>query len=148
MRWNPDGTAQELPVLPGGTAGRANGLNDDGEIVGMSGVSTAMGPRQLVPIRWKADGTVSALPALGGDDGGEATAVSGLGGVVGESTKGGLNPRAVRWSSHGVATDLGVPAGGGNACVPASVNVSGTTVGECGVNDPADATLFHAVRWN
>ncbi|MFF4968494.1 hypothetical protein ACWDO6_33770 [Streptomyces sp. NPDC003674] len=121
MRWNPDGTAQELPVLPGGTAGRANGLNDDGEIVGMSGVSTAMGPRQLVPVRWKADGTVSALPALGGDDGGEATAVSGLGVVVGESTKGGLNPRAVRWTSDGVATDLGCrPAAGTRAFRPRS----------------------------
>ncbi|MFE5402699.1 hypothetical protein ACFQ9Z_15170 [Streptomyces sp. NPDC056580] len=114
----------------------------------MSGVSTATGPRRLVPVRWKADGTVSALPALGGDDGGEATAVSNLGVAVGESTKGGLDPRAVQWSSNGDATDLGVPAGGGNACVPGSVAVSGTTVGECGVNDPEDATLFHAVRWN
>ncbi|MFG2266730.1 hypothetical protein [Streptomyces sp. NPDC048720] len=148
VRWDPDGTVRELPPLPGDTAGRAGGINDDGEIVGVSGLSTPMGPTRRTPVRWKADGTVTALPVLSGDDGGEAHAVDELGAVVGESTSGGLNPRAVRWSSGGTATSLGAPANSNNACVPAAVDAGGGTVGQCGVNDPEDASLFHAVRWN
>ncbi|MBJ6641726.1 hypothetical protein H4K36_35025 [Streptomyces sp. DHE7-1] len=68
--------------------------------------------------------------------------------MVGESTNGGLRPRAARWSPDGTVTSLGAPADSKNVCMPASVDATGTTVGECGIDDPADASLFHAVRWN
>lgn len=84
--WQPDGTMQELPPLPGDSTSAATAINDHGQVVGISGsCDVAVGrfsARRAV--LWE-NGVPTDLGSLGGVAWNTATAINNQGKVVGFS---------------------------------------------------------------
>jgi probable HAF family extracellular repeat protein len=78
------GKANELPTAPGDSDGWAFGINDDGQVVGASGICSPLNPQTGVYILsrhallWEGDGKVTDLGHLGG------TGAFGPGNIAGE----------------------------------------------------------------
>jgi probable HAF family extracellular repeat protein len=134
MVWNGT-TPTDIGTL-GGMYSWAEGINDKGQVVGMSSTSESSS-RAFI---W--DGTtLTDLGTLGGIYG-DALAINNAGEVVGASD---LN----RYSTFEVATiwngttptDLGTPFGGDSAAL--GVNAAGQVVGAS--SDPGD--VYHAIVW-
>jgi hypothetical protein len=119
--WSPDNVMHRLSLPAGDEAGLAEGIDDDGTVVGKTG--TAEGPFR--PVRWLPDGTVEALPQLqpGPGTGVEDLAIRGGWGVATEfyepiSTP----PQVLRWSAGAARPE---PVGQGTA---EAVNGHGSVV--------------------
>lgn len=84
--WQPDGTMQELPPLPGDSTSAATAINDHGQVVGISGsCDVAVGRFSARrPVLWE-NGVPTDLGSLGGVAWNTATAINNQGTVVGFS---------------------------------------------------------------
>ena len=97
--WN-NGTVTDLGTL-GGTSSYANGINDSGQVVGISNIHSNMETHATL---WS-NGTVTDLGTLGGI-GSAAFGINASGQIVGYAyTSGNGPPHATLWS-NGTVTDL------------------------------------------
>ncbi len=109
--WEPDGNIRELRPFPGDTVGFAFGINNEGEVVGASGLCSNTdfpeNPNAVRSVLWGKDGTPLDLGNLGGSSS-AASAINNRGDVDGTSaTKDGV-PHAYLWTREwGKMRDLG-----------------------------------------
>jgi probable HAF family extracellular repeat protein len=97
-----NGQVQELAPLPGDPDGFANGINDNGQAVGVTGCATG----DFHAVLWQ-NGTAIDLGNLGGTSGNVAFDINNRGQVVGQSDiAGDTTHHAFLWQ-NGVMTDLG-----------------------------------------
>ena len=139
------GVMTALPLL-GGNNGQAWGINNRGEIVGVSEIPTfdpcAPGALQVEAAIWQ-DGTVKELPPFPGDQDGFAFAINDKEQAVGVTfcfLTGTF--RAVLWHK-GTVTDLG-NLGGAGGNIASDINNRGQVVGQSDL--PGDTT-HHAFLW-
>ncbi len=120
--------AVDMGVLPGGTASGANGLNDNGVVVGYSEVSLGIGHA----IRWTKAGGMTDLGTLGSGTKSSANKINSAGQIIGQASTGPCSPactyHAFSWTSPGPKVDLGtLPTGA--TTESHDINSSGQVVG-------------------
>jgi uncharacterized membrane protein len=93
VTWSKQGAITALGQLPGGVDSSADGVNDNGVIVG-DGVD-ANGVDQA--IRWAANGTVTLLPIVSGSTDPTPAAINDNGAIVGTVRLAAGFAVAVRW---------------------------------------------------
>ncbi len=105
------GEVQELPTLPGDPDGQANAINDNGQVVGVSGdCEFDQGPGRRHAVLWQG-GSVTDLGNLGGTMNNLPTDINNQGQVVGLSDlPGDTTAHAFLWQ-NGVMADLGTLPG-------------------------------------
>ena len=139
--WGPRlGEIRKLPSLPGDNVAVALWMNDNGQVVGTSGLCAntlvsgiIVGPHTVL---WEEDGSVHELPNLGGTVntalpgvGNRALGINNQGQVVGGSTlPGNLTAHAFLWSKKTGILDLGTLPGDLNSGA-LSINDKGDVVG-------------------
>lgn len=128
--WGPRyGEIRALPLYPGDNVGAASAINDNGQVVGGSGIC---GPPAFTAIEhallWQ-HGSAIELGSLGGQYDNFATAINDLGQVVGASDlTGNSTTHAFLWQK-GVMTDLGTLPGDAYSFANA-INDHGQVVGQ------------------
>lgn len=100
------GKAKHLGALPDADYSAATGINDTGEITGVSNTGTA-----LVPFVWNEKDGLERLPLLTGDNCGQAVAINKHGDVACYSS-GPNGARALLWTRKTGTRGLGVLPGG------------------------------------
>jgi probable HAF family extracellular repeat protein len=146
VRWDRSGAAHELPPFPGDSTSAATAINDQGQVVGISGeCDVAVGRRSATrAVMWDGDQVVN-LGSLGGDFWHTPMAINNHGDVVGFSNPpgGDLDADSVRaflWTRDGGMKDLGKLAGD-DFSQALGINMHGQIVGvSCGA-------VCHAVLW-
>lgn len=113
--WEPDGSMQELPPLPGDSTSAATAINDLGQVVGISGAcGIAVGGVSAAHAVLWTNGIPTDLRSLGGHSWNTPTAINNHGTIVGfslpASQDGTTNFVAVIWDSTGVH-QLAMPVG-------------------------------------
>lgn len=124
VKWTRDGKIHELPPLPGDTVGFAFGINDNSQVVGVSGLCENVTlPPFLIPngphaVLWERDGSPVNLGTLPGGVTTVPTAINNRGNVVGnvQFADGSVHP--FLWTKKGGMQDLGVPSGDFVAVAP------------------------------
>jgi len=120
----------------GGVCGFATGLNNRGQVIGVSDVA---GDISYHPFRWDKKGGLKGLITLGGNNG-EAFGINDTGDAVGwANTAGDATIHAVLWrNGKTTPTDLGIIAGYGDS-IAYAINSQGQIVGcsGCFQNGPA-----------
>src|SRR6266567_8978658 len=109
--WQPDGTMQELPPLPGDSTSAAVAINDLGQVVGISGdCFVAVGNSSARhAVLWQ-NGVPTDLGNIGGDAWNTPTAINNAGTIVGfANTAPGLarTYEALIWTKEGGMKSLG-----------------------------------------
>jgi probable HAF family extracellular repeat protein len=132
-----NGEIQELPIAPKDFEGVAEGINDNGQVVGASGICAAFNPitginlQPLHALLWET-GTVSDLGGLGGTGqgfGNLAYSINNQGQVVGASDlRGNANFHSFLWTRGTGMQDLGTLTGDVNS-VAIGINDVGDVVG-------------------
>ena len=113
--WQPDGTMQELPPLPGDSTSAATAINDRGQVVGISGAcGIAIGSVSAAhAVLWE-DGVAIDLGSFGGHAWNTPSAINNHGTVVGfslpASKEGTRNFQAFIWTKTSGMQALPVPA--------------------------------------
>jgi len=113
--WQPDGTMQELPPLPGDSTSAATAINDLGQVVGISGAcGVAVGGVSAAhAVLWE-NGVAIDLGSLGGHAWNTPSAINNHGTVVGFSLPAGQdgtrNFQAFVWTKSSGMQALPVPA--------------------------------------
>lgn len=100
------GNTKHLDTLPDADYSAATGINDVGDVTGVSNTGTA-----LVPFVWNEKKGLERLPLLTGDNCGQAVAINKQGDVACDSS-GPNGARAVLWTRKTGPHDLGVLPGG------------------------------------
>lgn len=143
--WQPDGSMQELPPLPGDSTSAATAINDLGQVVGISGdceIAFGFGSAAHA-VLWQ-NGTPVNLGDLGGHSWNTPTAINNQETIVGfslpASQDGTTNFVAVIWDSTG-AHQLGMPSGD-DYSEALGVNGKGQIVGLSHAS-----TGIHAMLW-
>ena len=159
--WQPDGTMQELPPLPGDSTSAAVAINDLGQVVGISGdCFVAVGNSSARhAVLWQ-NGVPIDLGNIGGDAWNTPTMINNQGTIIGfANTLPGLARtfHAFIWTSTGGMKDLGTLPGvcGTNACndfrsEALGINEKGQIVGLSRGNPPPDGNapfLIRAFLW-
>ncbi len=140
--WGPrQGEVRPLRPLSGDTVGMANGINDDGQVVGSSGscANTVIPPfaAGLHAVLWDKDGSAHDLGNLGGKGnpdllaiGNIANAINSRGQIAGVSAMpGNTTTHAFLWTrERGKMLDLGVLSGDVNSAA-LGINDGGEMVG-------------------
>jgi probable HAF family extracellular repeat protein len=114
--WRPDGMMQELPPLPGDSTSAATAINDNGQVVGISGACgiAVGGVSAAHAVVWE-NGVPADIGNLGGHSWNTPTAINNQGTVVGFSLLAGQdgtrNYEAFIWTRAGGMRSLGKPAG-------------------------------------
>jgi probable HAF family extracellular repeat protein len=142
--YGPSGEVQQiLPTFPGDAAAYAADINDNGDVVGLSGTcgtpdTTALGVHAVV---WR-NGSVFGLPGLGGAMNNAALIINNAGQIAGVSDPtGDATTYAVLWQ-NGAITNLGVLAGDVMS-VANDINAQGQVVGvSCDANYNCRAFLW------
>ena len=110
--WEPDGTMKELPPLPGDSTSAATAINDQGQVVGISGACgiAVGGVSAAHSVLWQ-NGVPTEIPNLGGHTWNTPTAINNEGTVVGFSLPAGQdgtrNFEAFLWTQAGGLVRLG-----------------------------------------
>ena len=133
--WEPrKGTTRELPPLPGDSTSAATAINDQGQVVGISGdCDIAVGQRSAQhSVLWE-NGTVIDIGDLGGDAWHTPMDINSAGDVVGFSNPLGVigidfAPHAFLWTRAGGVRDLGTLPGDA-VSQAVGINASGQIVG-------------------
>lgn len=140
------GVMTPLPTL-GGNNGRANSVNNRGQVVGRSETTTpdptCIPPQvfQSKPVLWE-KGSIEELPTFPGDPRGGALDINDRGQATGFSGSCTTMSHALLWQG-GTVTDLG-SLGGPMFNLPQAINNQGQVVG---VSDLPGDTTFHAFLW-
>jgi probable HAF family extracellular repeat protein len=110
--WGPKpGQIQALPPFPGDSTGIAVGINDQGQVVGVSGGCAPYGLSIIHALLWK-DGRPVDLGSLGGPNGTVPFVINNRGEVVGYSDLAdGVTTHAFLWTKHNRMRDLGTLPG-------------------------------------
>ena len=142
------GVMTALPLL-GGNNGYAGGINNRGQVVGVSETPNfdpcSFGFLQVEPVIWD-DRNVRELPLFPGDSIGSAGAINDAGQAVGATGCLATNSvRAVQWPNgpNGPVIDLG-NLGGGGFNIPFAINNKGQVVGQSTL---AENIVYHAFLW-
>ncbi|MFG1854252.1 hypothetical protein ACGFJT_20630 [Actinomadura geliboluensis] len=138
VRWNPDGTIAQLPMLSS-TGSIPVAVNQDGVIVGYG---LYAGGDHWQAVRWGANGAITALPNLPGGNSAIAHGINDNGAIAGEASDSAGNWYAVRWSANGTITQLPYLPGGDGARAW-GINDAGVVVGQADLPGRR-----RAVRWN
>jgi probable HAF family extracellular repeat protein len=132
--WGPEpDQIRELPPLPGDKVGVALAVNNNGQVVGSSGLCSDTTITGLIngphAVLWDRDGSVTNLGNLGGNLVNVAAGINDRGEVVGGalSSKDG-NLHAFLWTKEKGIQDLGL-LGEDTATAPSSINNHGQLVG-------------------
>ena len=132
-----DGTAQRLRPLPGDTVSFAFENNDNGDVVGVSGLcSNVMLPGPMSPsgphaVIWDKDGNPTEIPALKGAVSVIPTTITNRGDVVGNVIYDDGAPHVFLWTRQAGMRDLGTPDGDFMSVAPCcrTANEHGDIVG-------------------
>ena len=110
--WGPKpGEIQALPPFPGDSTGIAVGINDHGQVVGVSGGCAPYGLSIFHALLWQ-DGRPVDLGSLGGPNGTVPFVINNRGEVVGYSDLAdGVTTHAFLWTKHDRMRDLGTLPG-------------------------------------
>jgi probable HAF family extracellular repeat protein len=126
-----NGTIDELVLVAGDASGGALGVNDNGQVVGGSGMcgsGPGIGPIVIHAIMWQ-NGSITDLGNLGGAVNNIAYAINNRGQIVGASDlPGDSTGHAFLWQ-RGVMTDLGTLSGD-FASLAHAINELGQVVGQ------------------
>jgi probable HAF family extracellular repeat protein len=99
--WEPNGRVRQLAPLSGDTVANPFGINNQGQVVGNSGVCGSLTPPPYVTpshaVLWERDGTPIDLGSLGGPGSG-ASAINDHGDVSGTSAIADGSPRPFLWT--------------------------------------------------
>jgi probable HAF family extracellular repeat protein len=135
--WEPNGYVRELAQLPGDTVSFAFDVNDEGEVVGVSGLcsnvslppnATPSGPHAVL---WGKDGAVTNLGGLPGGVSNIAGSINNRGEVVGTSALSDGTVHTWQWTRKTGMKDIGSLPGAVVTVTPCcgSLNDSGEAVG-------------------
>lgn len=130
--WDRNARANELPPYGSDSVSAATALNDNGVVVGISGIcDVAVGQRSAIhAVRW-IDGVAHDLGNIGGDAWNTPTAVNARGDIVGFANVApgtDFNPHAFLWTAAGGMVDLGTLPGDISSQA-SGINASGQVVG-------------------
>lgn len=130
--WGADARPHELPPYGEDSVSAATALNDNGVVVGISGIcDVAVGESSAIhAVRW-IDGVAHDLGNIGGDAWNTPTAVNARGDIVGFANVApgtDFNPHAFLWTAAGGMVDLGTLPGDVSSQASA-INASGQVVG-------------------
>jgi probable HAF family extracellular repeat protein len=137
-RWEPDGYVRELDPLPGDTVSFAFGINNHGDVVGVSGsCSDVSFPPNATPggphaVLWRRDGDVINLGSLPGDAmNNVAGSINDRGQVVGTSALKDGTVHSFLWTRRAGMKDIGSFPGAVVTVTPCcrSINDRGEAVG-------------------
>lgn len=112
VMWEPDGSMKELSPLPGDSTSAATAINDQGQVVGISGACgiAVGGVSAAHSVLWE-DGVPTEIPNLGGHTWNTPAAINNQGTVVGFSLPAGqdgtTNFEAFLWTQAGGLVRLG-----------------------------------------
>lgn len=144
--WQPDGSMQELPPLPGDSTSAATAINDLGQVVGISGaceIAVGFGSAAHA-VLWR-NGVPTKLADLGGHSWNTPAAINNQGIIVGfalpADQDGTTNFVAVLWNSTGIH-QLGIPTGD-DYSEALGTNAKGQVVGL----SHSPTTGIHAMLW-
>lgn len=140
--WGPEqGDIQELPPLQGDTVAAATGINDNGLVIGQSGVCSNSSLHGVV---WQ-EGIPTDLGNLGGFLNTAPTSINSRGQVVGNSDLVGDIPFSFHtflWTKDSGMRDLGTLPGD-TFSGPFGINDEGDVVGgSCGAGPPVEPAVF------
>jgi probable HAF family extracellular repeat protein len=133
--WDRNETPRELRPLPGDTVSFAFGINEEGQVVGTSGLcsGTALPPTPTGrhAVLWEKDGSPIDLGNLGGTTGNIAGSINNRGEVVGNSQLADGNIHPFLWTKKTGIHDLGAFPGAIATIVPCcnTFNNRGEVVG-------------------
>ena len=147
--WGPeDDQIVQLPPLPGDTVASATAINDNGEVVGISGIcDQAVGRFSAIhAVRWE-NGEPEDLTNIGGLAWNTATAINQQGDIVGfvnisGVTPDGFRPQAFMWTKKDGLQPLPILPGDTRS-LAYSINNHGQVVGESRRPGPRRAFLYH-----
>ena len=116
--WGPgDGETRELPLIPGDTSSSATAINDNGQVVGISGMCDQAVGRftGAHAVLWE-HGSVTDIGNLGGDTWNTPMAINHRGDIVGFASQAGDDPdnprlHAFLWTRRDGIRDLGMLPG-------------------------------------
>jgi probable HAF family extracellular repeat protein len=133
VTWGTDARAKELPPYGDDSVSAATALNDNGVVVGISGIcDIAVGQRSAIhAVRW-VNGKPQDLGNIGGDAWNTPTAVNARGDIVGFANIApgiDFNPHAFLWTAAGGMVDLGTLPGDSTSQA-SGINNSGQVVGQ------------------
>ena len=100
---------KHLGVFTGGDYSSAMGINDMGEVTGVSNTGT-----RIIPFLWTAAGGLKRVPLLPGDSCGQASSINRYGHIVGYSS-GQTGTKAFFWGRSGSVRELATLAGGNDS---------------------------------
>ncbi|WP_141716123.1 hypothetical protein [Streptomyces sp. OspMP-M43] len=147
VRWDRSGAVTALGPLTESHVSAAFGMNDEGVVVGQSGLTDLLGPA----VRWDRDGTITELALPAWARSAVANAVNRAGVIVGaagtEDVLGHIRDteptvRAVRWKPGGTVDSLPAPEGAASAAW--DINDAGEAVGALRLPGGTE----RAVRWS
>jgi probable HAF family extracellular repeat protein len=137
--WQPNGEIRQLHPLRGDTVAFAFGINDEGQIIGASGLCSntavppfANGAQAAHAVLWENDGSPRDLGGLvSGGSTNIATSINGRGEVAGASQSSGGALHAFLWTKDKGMQDLGTLEGDSLSVAPCchTVNNRGQIVG-------------------
>jgi probable HAF family extracellular repeat protein len=137
VSWSADNQLTRLGALPGLPSALANGINQDGTIVGFAFTNDFVTSRAFI---WHSDTGMQALTDLGGSAS-LAGAINADGTIVGWSFDAGGVLHAVKWDPSGSLTDLNPSEAISQAL---GINDAGDVVGWV---FPAGGSASHAYLW-
>ena len=137
------GEMKDLGTLPGDTLSQAYGVNDSGQVVGLSELNSQNGFADHAFI-WS-NGTMQSIPASNGLTPFRAYAINNAGQVVGVAATSSGASHAYRLSGN-TLTDLGT-LGGSNSFAN-GINEAGQVVGNSDLNSGSASPPSHAFVWS
>jgi probable HAF family extracellular repeat protein len=146
VMWGPDGQIQALPLLPGDIFGAATGINEKGQVTGVSSPFCAPGPVVTTIeshlVLWE-KGVPINLGSLGGVANNFPFAINDQGDIVGQSDlTGDTTAHAFLWTQERGMQDLGTLPGDISS-VALGMNNKGQVVGgSCDANGNCPAFLW------
>jgi len=157
VRWGLDGKAHELRPLPGDKVSFAFENNDNGDVVGVSGLCSNVSlPGPLPPsgphgVIWDKEGNPTEIPALKGVVTVIPTTITNRGDVVGNVIYDDGAPHVFLWTKQSGMRDLGTPDGDSLSVAPCcrTANERGDIVGfSCpGPMGTCRAVLYTNNKW-